>query len=607
MSFNVNPNPTDVFHDTASFSFKTTPTTRHSYRVSEPETFQQNRNVQERIRLSVEVGDVVHAMQIERGTTALYVSSKGDPFIRSRLLSSHRDTDTAIGNMSKWINIDPKAFFETKSSFQRHLIEFRSELDTRNVTLREVMDFYTADNAVFITMIGRSLNLRKPFNFWVDLASYQNLVISKEQAGIERALGSTYYARGQLPVTDHQLYIEKHILGTYFLQQSRQYSEFTESNIYSLYDGTDLKANISSMQQQILDNTVVAPSVVAGQVWFDNITEYINILKRVQDSLATNIVQATADENSSLLEAMAISAVQLTIGIVIVPVIVYLVRKIINLIKKIKKFSQDLKAKTSELEAEKHRTEELLYQLLPRTVANQLMNGGSTLPESYNSATIMFSDVVGFTAISSSITPMQVVDLLNSLYITIDNRLKNFDVYKVETIGDGYMVVSGIPNRNGDKHVAQIASLSLDLLTAIQEKPIPHLPEKKLCLRMGFNTGPVAAGVVGMKMPRYCIFGDTVNTASRMESTGLPSRIQMSESSAANLWKLGGFIVSERGTVKVKGKGIMRTFWLDGINKQETNVSAHARPCVEDNPTDASNIAIITVKELPRYKNIIKY
>ncbi|KAH3825327.1 hypothetical protein DPMN_127201 [Dreissena polymorpha] len=87
-------------------------------------------------------------------------------------------------------------FFQTKYSFQRHISKFRSDLGSRNVTLSEVINFYSDDNGDFVAMIGRSLNLRKPFNFWVDLASYQRLIISKEQAGIERALGSTYFARG---------------------------------------------------------------------------------------------------------------------------------------------------------------------------------------------------------------------------------------------------------------------------------------------------------------------------------------------------------------------------------------------------------------------------
>ncbi|XP_052285337.1 speract receptor-like [Dreissena polymorpha] len=521
-------------------------------------------------------------MQIERGTTALYVSSNDDPFIRSRLQKLYQDTDSAINNLSKWISIGSKEFFQTKFSFQRHISEFRSYLNPRNVTLSEVINFYSDDNGAFIAMIGRSLNLRKPFAFWVDLASYQNLIISKEQAGIERALGSTFFARGQLPDTDHQWYIEKRVLGAYFLQQSRIYSEFTDSNIDSLFEGTDLHTRIVSMQQQIIDNQAVAPSIEVGKVWFDNMTEYIDILKSVQTRLANNIVQAAADENSSLLEAMTISAVQFTIGIVIVPVVIILVRNIIKLIKKIKNFSQDLQEKTCELEAEKQRTEELLYQLLPRSIAKQLMTDGSTLPESYLSATIMFSDVVGFTAISSSITPMQVVNLLNSLYMTIDNRLKDFDVYKVETIGDGYMVASGLPNRNGEKHVAEIARLSLDLLKTMQEQQMPHLPDQKICLRLGFNTGPVAAGVVGVKMPRYCIFGDTVNTASRMESTGLPSRIQMTESSAENLMQIGGFIVLERGTVKVKlqmeeDSALLQQF---GLNVRGSLKSVLIDPCL---------------------------
>ncbi|CDQ60469.1 unnamed protein product [Oncorhynchus mykiss] len=135
--------------------------------------------------------------------------------------------------------------------------------------------------------------------------------------------------------------------------------------------------------------------------------------------------------------------------------------------------------------------------------------------------TIFFSDIVGFTTISASCTPLQVVEMLNNLYMCFDTRIDSYDVYKVETIGDAYMVVSGLPERNGDKHADEIAKMSLDLVAAVRQVAIPHMPNKRLQLRAGIHTGPCVAGIVGYKMPRYCLFGDTVNTASRMESTSL--------------------------------------------------------------------------------------
>lgn len=246
-----------------------------------------------------------------------------------------------------------------------------------------------------------------------------------------------------------------------------------------------------------------------------------------------------------------------------------------NMIVMLEKYANHLEElvaeRTSELDAEKAKTENLLYRMLPQTVAEELKLGRSVKAEHFDDVTLYFSDIVGFTTICASSTPIEVVNLLNSLYTLFDAIITKYDVYKVETIGDAYMIASGLPKRNGKQHIQQIADCALDILASISTFCIPHQPDKKVRIRIGIHTGPVVAGVVGLAMPRYCLFGDTVNTASRMESTGLPMRIHLSAHARNALVQYRGYHLACRGEIPVKGKGLMRTFFLcgkDGFQKE---------------------------------------
>ncbi|XP_037631301.1 retinal guanylyl cyclase 2 [Sebastes umbrosus] len=240
-----------------------------------------------------------------------------------------------------------------------------------------------------------------------------------------------------------------------------------------------------------------------------------------------------------------------------------------SMLRMLEQYSSNLedliRERTEELEVEKHRTEKLLSEMLPPSVADALKTGATVEPEYFDQVTIYFSDIVGFTTISSLSDPIEVVDLLNDLYTLFDAVLSNHDVYKVETIGDAYMVASGLPKRNGNKHAAEIANMSLNILSSVGTFHMRHMPDVPVRIRIGIHSGPCVAGVVGLTMPRYCLFGDTVNTASRMESTGLPYRIHVNMTTVKILRSLNeGYKIDVRGKTELKGKGIEETYWLVG-------------------------------------------
>ncbi|VDM62010.1 unnamed protein product [Angiostrongylus costaricensis] len=222
--------------------------------------------------------------------------------------------------------------------------------------------------------------------------------------------------------------------------------------------------------------------------------------------------------------------------------------------------NEQLENMAKDLEVEKRKTDALLSEMLPATVAHQLKSGLTVDARDYDSATVMFADVPSFQQIVPICQPKDVVYLLNNLFTRFDRLVVLQKAYKVETVGDSYMSVGGIPDVVED-HCEIICHLALGMLMEARNV-IDPISGKPLHIRAGIHSGPVVAGVVGAKMPRYCLFGDTVNTASRMESHSPVGRIHCSESAVLCAQQTGRFEFESRGKVQIKGKGEMNTYFL---------------------------------------------
>ncbi|CAL4122488.1 unnamed protein product, partial [Meganyctiphanes norvegica] len=220
---------------------------------------------------------------------------------------------------------------------------------------------------------------------------------------------------------------------------------------------------------------------------------------------------------------------------------------------------------SNKLENLKHQQEEwkvkgddLLYSMLPKKVADVIRKGTDAIAtcQSFGEVSILFAQV-SYKSDEDSMSPFEIVKSYNDVYSQLDRMTENYRVFKVETVGDVYMVVSGAPEYYSD-HVTQIAALALHIIKGIRNTTYS--------IRIGIHIGPVVAGVVGLRLPRYCLFGDTVNTASRMQSKGHFGRVHISTETAKRLEKTD-FDISPRGKMIIKGKGELDTFWLDGYKE----------------------------------------
>ena len=210
-------------------------------------------------------------------------------------------------------------------------------------------------------------------------------------------------------------------------------------------------------------------------------------------------------------------------------------------------------------------TERLLLDIFPEHVAEALSKGWKVEPEHFECVTIFFSDIVGFTTIASELSPLQVSDMLDRLYIKFDALSRRHEVFKVETIGDAWMGVTNLVSPQED-HTKRIAAFAMDAIHAANATLVDDHDSTKgfVNIRVGFHSGPVIANVVGSRNPKYTLIGDTVNVSSRMESNSLPGRILCSHSAAALLMRqqTHDFSLVPRGKIEVKGKGSMETFWV---------------------------------------------
>ncbi|EAW37067.1 adenylate/guanylate cyclase domain-containing protein [Lyngbya sp. PCC 8106] len=236
-----------------------------------------------------------------------------------------------------------------------------------------------------------------------------------------------------------------------------------------------------------------------------------------------------------------------------------LLRARINACLEKKRLRDQERAYLKKLAEEQEKSEQLLLNILPKAIAERLKRGESTIADSFDDVTVLFGDIANFTNLSADLSPAQLVEILNRIFSLFDELADKYNLEKIKTLGDAYMVVGGLPIPQAN-HASAIAEMALEMQSIIGQFSLKE--GEPLQMRIGINTGPVEAGVIGMKKFTYDLWGDTVNTANRMESHGISGKIQVTAITYERLKEK--YLLEERGKITVKGKGEMITYFLTG-------------------------------------------
>uniref|UniRef100_A0A182J7R3 Uncharacterized protein n=1 Tax=Anopheles atroparvus TaxID=41427 RepID=A0A182J7R3_ANOAO len=469
------------------------------------QSYSETKLAEEEMGLTINITRLLNVIQNERMSLVFYMLTGKN---RSQVEQSIVNTDDALDHLSE----DLSYLLQSEATNQTLITAMRTS-SPENETFSGLMYFepYNALNRYVIHQIVRSTGTAISSTVWRQFVVYKNLIEAIENINIAAILVLQFIRDGFLDLSDFAQFIRRDAAALDYIASAQNF--MTSLNIMS-------RSEFKVMQywrSQVLINSSTADRKDALTEYYHSVTTILGNLQTVQDRIQANVQATILAEIHSARWYQSISITLVVVIFVISPILVLMIRVATSTIQN---YSTKLMARTMELRMEKGKSDRLLYQMLPPAVVKQLKQQRQVPAETFDAVTIFFSDIVGFTDISASSSAMEVVIMLNTLYRLFDSIILKYDVYKVETIGDAYMVVSGLPQRNGDRHAGEIAMMSLDLICGISGFSIPHMNNRTLEIRVGINTGACVAGVVGTTMPRYCLFGDTINTASRMESTG---------------------------------------------------------------------------------------
>ncbi|NET06073.1 MAG: PAS domain S-box protein [Symploca sp. SIO2B6] len=325
---------------------------------------------------------------------------------------------------------------------------------------------------------------------------------------------------------------------------------------------TWVKPSLSSSQLSNGNKPITFPSsvILSERVWATHSPQWVNDL--VKDNLFLDTKSASEKLHTAfgfpILDDVEILGVMTFLGCNVEQPDDNLQRIMAAIGSQLGQFIKRKQAELA-LRQQQEQTERLLLNILPAEIAKRLKAGADTIAENFTDVTVLFADLVSFTELSAQIAPTEIVEILNLIFSQFDQLAQKYGLEKIKTIGDAYMVVGGLPLPQ-ENHAEAIADMALEMQRAMTR--FSETMGKELRIRIGINTGPVVAGVIGIKKFSYDLWGDTVNVASRMESQGLPGKIQVTAATYKRLQ--AKYLFTQRDAINLKGKGEMKTYFLLG-------------------------------------------
>jgi len=541
--------------------------------------------IRKQVRGAMEIAVFIQNIQEERAEVALYIflNNSNANFSMSEVLSNNNSlgiqerfskTDRALEEVPTWPNIDKsltiqKAIpagtigadgseaFKSKLKFQVQHEVFRVKVrEGRIGEITEILAWYEYINDVILDHLDDEIKSTDRSGVWRYLISFKNLLRAIENIGIVSVYGIRYLTTGNVTQQNYIKYVEHDTLIWEYLNSSIHLAPYLEKKFKRIYSGEAYRFYRQS-DKVILNNALDlgkdGTDIGGALKYYDSINLYMKQLRGALGELRDDILNVARIELDEA-EAGKSTGIAILSFISVVTLIFYFFVK--NALAVIRVFAREVVEKVSELEKEKMKTGKAFHDFLPSGVVRDLKKN-NVAANQFGCVTIFYGEILDFDDLIKDCSASELIEFMNLFYTNLDTRFTKFNVYNVLTMTDDFMVVSGMPNNIGDNHVSEIASMALDLLAGSVVFQIPHKPNAKLNIRMGFHSGPAIGVVAGTKIPNYCVMSETSHIAREIEKQGEGMRILISEASRRLIDKVGGFRCESRGLLEIKPKGPM--------------------------------------------------